>query len=65
MSAKAIKCPICLIGNLSWHDSNVRNQTDQGTGDPYFMCSDQFRCGLVVSTRPEGKIKKAYERLMR
>jgi len=65
MSTKEIKCPICLTGKLSWHDTNAMNQTDQGTGDPYFMCSDQFRCGLVVSTRTNEGVRKAYERIMR
>lgn len=60
-----VRCPLCKVGILSWHDTNMKNQTDMGNGDPYFMCSNQVKCGLVVSTRTSGDIRGAYKRIMR
>ena len=58
-----INCPACYAGTLSFHDTNHRNESDQGTGKPYFMCSDQEVCGFIVSVWNVDKLRKIYRKV--
>jgi len=71
--SKEVKCPLCIVGNLSWHDtalhkdtgeSSRTNETDQGDHTPYFMCSNGTTCGFTVSVRQVDKLRKVYQKVM-
>lgn len=62
--SKEVRCPMCLVGKLSWHDTNHNNKTDQGDDTPYFICSDQINCGMTVSIRKVDKLRELYRKVM-
>ena len=63
MSDAKATCPSCFRKQLSWHDTNRNNETDQGTGKPYLMCEDQEICGLIVSVNSVAKLRDVFRKL--
>ena len=63
MTKPATKCPMCKAGELSFHDTSPANETDQGTGKPYFMCSDQNKCGLICSVNRVDWLRELFRKV--
>lgn len=71
--SKETRCPSCRAGILSFHDTKLHkehadtgqcNETDQGEGKPYFMCSDQRHCGLIISTHERQSLINIYRKVI-
>jgi hypothetical protein len=56
-------CPICHRQTLSFHDTHRNNETDMGTGKPYFMCNDQKKCGLLVGVWGSDNLRGIFRKL--
>jgi hypothetical protein len=61
--SKEARCPSCLVGKLSWHDTTHNNETDQGDGKPYVMCGDQHRCGFIMRAMNADRLREIYRRV--
>ena len=61
--ADPTSCPMCHRLTLSFHDTNLDNPTDMGTGKPYFMCNDQKKCGLICGVWGADRLRRIFKKL--